>query len=303
MRVLVPGGTARIENAGTWEALTKPWPDDIDEWTHYLHASDNNAVSNDERVGPPRRLQWSAAPKWARSHEHLAAVSSMVSSRGRVFYMIDEGERSSVVFDPERFLIARDAFNGILLWKRPVGLWEGHLRRFENRPPELPRRLVAAGGTVYVTLGYGEPVTALDAVSGKTVRVFEGSENTAEILHSDGLLVTVLGDIPAEEAKRAARKRGDTPSPIDRRLKVFNAAQCRLLWEKSDRDTQHLYLGTTALNRGGDPPRGASCSFRTRVTSSVWMHGPDVRSGGPTILFRPPGGGTLRRLSWRGRTW
>ncbi len=248
VRVLVPRGVACIEAAGRWTTFAKPWPGDIDEWTHYLHGPDNNAVSADTRVGPPRRLRWSASPKWARSHEHLAAVSAMVTSGGRVFYIIDEGEGSSVVFDPKRFLIARDAFNGILLWRGPVGRWEGHLRRFENRPPELPRRLVAVGDTVYVTLGYGESVTALDAATGRTIRTFEGSGDTVELLHANGLLVTVLGDIPADEAARAERTRGPTPSPVNRRLKVFDAARGRLMWEKSDSDTKEMYLGTVAVS-------------------------------------------------------
>ena len=31
---------------------------EIDEWTHYLHGPDNNAVADDTRVGPPRYMQW-----------------------------------------------------------------------------------------------------------------------------------------------------------------------------------------------------------------------------------------------------
>ena len=38
MRVLVPNGQALLKNAdGTWDKITKPRPENIDEWSHYLH--------------------------------------------------------------------------------------------------------------------------------------------------------------------------------------------------------------------------------------------------------------------------
>jgi hypothetical protein len=33
----------------------------LDEWGHYLHGPDNNAVARDTVVGPPRRFQWQGA--------------------------------------------------------------------------------------------------------------------------------------------------------------------------------------------------------------------------------------------------
>lgn len=46
MRVLVPGGVAYIGG----KKVVKPRATDIDEWTHYLHGPDNNAVAADKRV-------------------------------------------------------------------------------------------------------------------------------------------------------------------------------------------------------------------------------------------------------------
>ena len=62
--------------------------------------------------------------------------------------------------------MARNAFSGVVLWKRDIEKWEDHLRPFRTGPTELQRRLVAVGDCVYVTLGYGAPVTALDAATG-----------------------------------------------------------------------------------------------------------------------------------------
>ncbi|MBC8218620.1 MAG: methyltransferase domain-containing protein, partial [Planctomycetes bacterium] len=52
MRVLVPGGAAFIGG----KKVVKPWPKDIDQWTHFLHGPDNNAVARDSKAGMPRSM-------------------------------------------------------------------------------------------------------------------------------------------------------------------------------------------------------------------------------------------------------
>ena len=99
----------------------------------------------------------------------------LVSSKNRIFYILDEGPPG--VEGPDKWsLIARDAFNGVLLWKRPIQDWgwkhwtdqpfNGAAARFMN-PHQLMRRLVAVGDTVYVTPGIYSAVHALDAATGK----------------------------------------------------------------------------------------------------------------------------------------
>ncbi|MCL4853677.1 MAG: methyltransferase domain-containing protein, partial [Bryobacteraceae bacterium] len=61
-RVLAPQGVACLFVGGEWQKSIKPRPANIDDWTHYLHDSTGNPVSQDEAVGPPRRLQWVAGP-------------------------------------------------------------------------------------------------------------------------------------------------------------------------------------------------------------------------------------------------
>ena len=52
---------------------------------------------------------------------------------------------------------------------------------------------VAVGDTVYVTLGYGEPVTALDAATGEVIRRYRGTEGTREILVDGDTQQALLG--------------------------------------------------------------------------------------------------------------
>ena len=227
-RVLAPGGTVMIESGETWKKVSKPRPGDIDEWTHYLHGPDNNAVAQDTRVGLPKHVQWIGFPKFARSHEQLASVSAMVSAGGRVFYVIDEGLRSDIRMPPRWKLVARDAFNGVILWKRNIDKWADHLHGFRSGPPDLPFRLVAGGDRVYATLGLDRPVAALDAASGTTLMTYKGSESTRQIIHSGQTLVMLLGE---SQVAIHMKRRGEKESPR-RVVMAANRKTGDILWRK-----------------------------------------------------------------------
>jgi outer membrane protein assembly factor BamB len=206
MRVLAPHGTAYVKQNGTWAKRVKPRPENIDEWTHYLHDPSNNAVAQDDAIGPPRHLQWVGSPYWARHHDHMASMSALVAANGRMFYIMDEGSRASIVLPSKWFLIARDAFNGTILWKRPMPTWHTQLWPLKSGPAQLSRRLVAVGDTVYATLSLDAPVTAMDAATGETLRVYEGTNATKELIASNGVLFLVVkkNDQPAIGAREYA---------------------------------------------------------------------------------------------------
>ncbi len=224
MRVLAPGGVAIVSGTKT----VKPRPANIDEWTHYLHGPDNNAVAADTVVGPPRRLQWQAGPKWTRHHDKMSSISAMVSEGGRIFYIFDEGSTASIHLPPHWALIARDAFNGKRLWTRKIGRWYNTFKGLKDGPADAPRRLVAAGGRVYATLSLQGPVTCMDAASGKTVRTYESTKGAEEIILSDGVLYVLIGPGSIGDGKRLER-------PAEkRRIVAINAATGRKLWQATD---------------------------------------------------------------------
>ncbi|MCK5173278.1 MAG: PQQ-binding-like beta-propeller repeat protein, partial [Planctomycetes bacterium] len=250
MRVLCPEGVAYIKVGETWVKTVKPRPDNIDEWTHFLHDASNNAVADDELVGPPRRMQWVSKPLWLRSHEIDSGISSVVTAKGRVFYIFDEGvigitdERL-----PERWsLIARDAFNGVLLWKRPMNEWGWPQWKYDqlagedwtelrgqrgNIPRSLTRRLVADGDRVYVTLGYNAPLSILDAATGDVIRTVRGTEGADEILSSDGIVVVRIKDVTQDGAKRRGR-------PVEASFAAVDPKTGKVLWERPEASVQSL---------------------------------------------------------------
>jgi len=192
LRVLAPGGAAHVERGGRWERIAKTIPADQDDWTHSLYDASGNAVSRDMRVGPPRHLQWFGGPRFGRQHEHMSSFTSMVSDGGRVFYIVDKGSPVSILLPSQWSLIAKSAYNGALLWERDIPEWHTRLWPMKNGPVVLPRRLVALEGKVYVTLGIDAPIMQLDAVSGKTLRTYAGTEGTYEFVVSDGVIFSVV---------------------------------------------------------------------------------------------------------------
>jgi len=253
MRVLCPNGVAYTRKEGRWVERVKPWPDEIDEWTHYLHDATNNAVAKDTRVGPPRYTQWVAKPLYCRSHEIDSSVSALVSARGRLFYILDEGLTgvTDERLPAQWYLVARDAFNGVLLWKRPIPRWgwrEWKRAELEAKdwttlrgerihsPSVLPRRLVAEGDRVYATLGYDAPVTAIDAATGEIVREYEGTDSTDEIVCSHGILALCVRRGSGEQTNRDAR--GGPPDSIF----AVSSQTGEILWKAQEESIVPLSL-------------------------------------------------------------
>ncbi|MBN1420269.1 MAG: PQQ-binding-like beta-propeller repeat protein [Planctomycetes bacterium] len=289
MRVLAPEGVTYVERDGAWTKTIKPRPPEIDEWTHALHGPDNNAVARDAAVGPPEHLQWVGGVRWGRSHDHLSSVSAVVSSGGRIVSIQDEGPAATVALPSAWRLVARDAFNGVVLWKREVGPWEDRLRGFRTGPAALSRRLVAFGDRVYVTFGYGGPVTALDAATGEAVRTYDRTRDALEIVLDGGTLFVVAGDALGHGAASTTRLSGTYRSPGGKRLIALRAETGKVLWEKADADTDDLM--PTAL---------AVASDRAYFQNAKELIALDASSG--RVRWRAPRPTSANRWSWSAPT-
>ncbi len=230
LRVLVPNGTALIRNGNEWQKLLKPWPEEISEWTHRMYDPTGNAVARDSVVGPPRRLQWRAGPDWMQHHD-LVPPHAIVSAQGRIFYLNSEGpiEAQAAELAGNRwFLYARDAFNGTLLWKRHLPDWgwdqwsDQWLSRY-NIPYQLPKRLVAVGDRVYMTLGYNAPLSALDAATGRVLQTYDDAGYVDEILH--------LGDSLVLSTYTAIGKPGFKSPVVSKRVRRVETRTGKVFWE------------------------------------------------------------------------
>jgi outer membrane protein assembly factor BamB len=296
MRVLAPNGVAYIKKADKWTKTVKPRPEQMDEWTHYWRDADGNPVAHDTLVGPPRRLQWECGPRWARHHDHMGSMSALVSTGGRIFYIMDEGSKASIQLPAKWFLVARDAFNGTILWKRPIAEWFTHLWPLKSGPALVTRRLVAVCDRVYVTLGLDAPLTALDAATGGTIRTYKDSKTTEEVIASQGVLFLVV----TESAKKVneyfpkhtyvwdntTRANRDWAwDETDRRVMAVRADTGEALWEKTQRivpltltaDAKRVYFHDGEKVIGLDRNNGAE----------LWSSEPQTRRDPVSTSFGP----------------
>lgn len=260
LRVLAPRGVALVRRGDRWAKSVKPSPAQIDEWPHYLYGPDNNAVSQDMAVGPPQRMQWVCGPRYARSHEINSSMAAMVSAGGRLFYIWDDGPTglTDSRFPAKWSLIARDGFNGTMLWKQAMPDWgwrqwhdstrwddkRERAKMLRHLPATLPRRLVATRDQLFVTLGYEAPVSVLDAATGKVLREIEQTSLADEILFADGMLLLRV---------RVANHRPDrdiwdkVPQRQSGRVMAVDAQSGRVLWRSEPESMAPLSLAT----RGG----------------------------------------------------
>jgi len=221
-RVLAPGGVALTVDSqhSTLDSFRKPWPDDIDQWSHTRYDATGNAVSKDQRAGPPRFLQWEALPRWNRG----VKTSSLLTTQGRLFYILDDSHFAS--HTPTWSLIARDGSNGIQLWRRELSSWGGSRGGKKVGPAQVNRRLVASDDRVYVPLAEFAPVSVLNAATGKLIRTLEQTGPAEEFYLSDGVLVVLVNPNTAAKVRRGQGQ--------SMRIVAVDAKTGKTLWEHDD---------------------------------------------------------------------
>ena len=291
MRVLCPNGAICERKDGRWITRSKPWPKDIDEWTHYLHDAAGTCVANDTVVGQPRQVQWLTDPLWTRAHEKMSSFSAMVSAHGRVFSILDEAPIASMAMEADWQLIARDAFNGKLLWKKPITDWWPTSFGFKSGPVLLTRRLVAMGDKVYVTMGCRAPLSILDSATGDELITCPETAGTEEII-VEGDTVFISGHAPEITAEKlptwiAKDKPADQWSfwhPEKRWIKALNAQTGEVLWEHNGMVNPQTLIADTSRVYYHD---GAQVVALDRKTGQeIWTSDPAPFTSTPRSDFR-----------------
>lgn len=269
-RVLAPRGTAAVCRGGRWTWRRKPVPPDVDGWTHARYDATGNAVSRDRRVGPPRFLHWEARPRW----NHGVKTSNLVSTAGRLFYILDDSSFASNVHTWS--LLARDAYSGVLLWRRELAGWEGARGGKKVGPATVNRRLVAVGERVYVTLGDRAPISVLEAATGAVLRVLPNTEQTAEFVVSRGIVLARVNPNTPQDIRRGKAR--------NERLVAVEAETGKLLWQRSE----PVILPLTVAADGTQVVYHDGVSLRSF----------DLRTGAPRWVSPPTGQKVVHRSQW-----
>ncbi|UCF16868.1 MAG: hypothetical protein JSW59_05300, partial [Phycisphaerales bacterium] len=145
LRVLRPQAKALLRQ----KVLTKPYPKGVDDWSYPYHGPDNNPQSTDLLARSPYLTQYIAEPKFCPS----PAVT--VAAGGRIFracgHLAHQANQNAML----NTLLAVNAYNGTILWKRP--LREGFMI--------LRNTIIATPETLY--LADDKSCKLLDAATGE----------------------------------------------------------------------------------------------------------------------------------------
>lgn len=187
VRVLAPEGEAFVAADGGVKRLVKPRPAEMGEWTHPWQGSDGNLAGDDMAFDAPNAFQWIAGPPFPLERRKDSA-GAIVSAGGRVF-SITQNVPENIGTDAEgqNYLVARDAFNGTLLWQRE---WEGPLSR--GHADGFHEAVVALADRVYGARN-GE-VAVFDAATGNEVAAWAAEGTPDKLVLADGVLVAQTPD-------------------------------------------------------------------------------------------------------------
>ena len=194
LRVVSPLGRVLIDKGGQWETVVKPMPKIMDQWTHETHGPDGNTVSSDKCIHFPFGFRWNAGLSMNlknpnRSGNTHASTRGIALCEGRCFTLSQSVlENLGPTYNSEQgldqYVTARDAFNGLLLWRTKIGATYYGGLIYANRAP-----FVAVGQRVYVT-GEDGTLLALDAATGAVARKFPTVYAPGRLLVDRNVVVT-----------------------------------------------------------------------------------------------------------------
>ena len=198
LRVLRPGGkalTAREGKVGKWDVLTKPEPVGVDDWSHWEHGPDNNAVSTDTVIRAPYMTQWFGLPYY------IAMPAITTAAGGRTFVAM--GHIAHHVREEPwlNTILARNGYNGMELWRRRLP--DGYLVHRSA--------FVATDDTFYMIQGDGRGCVMLDPQTGLEQGRIYLPETPGEwkwVALQDGVLYALIGRDPDAAETTVVRSQG-----------------------------------------------------------------------------------------------
>ena len=112
------GGAAGVEtwadSFGHWVQFSKPAFEGVDDWSHWEHGPDNNPVSTDQVIKAPYLTQFFAGPMY------ISMPAITTAAGGRTFLAVGHIAHHRREWDMVNKLIARNGYNGTILWHRDL---------------------------------------------------------------------------------------------------------------------------------------------------------------------------------------
>ncbi len=288
MRVLAPGGSLVTLEGGRWTKAVKPRPKEMDEWTHPQHGPDGSMVSNDKLVKFPLGLRW--LDGLPMNINRWSACRAWVAAGGRVFLLTSNEIENIPLRKKPHWVEARDAWNGLLLWKVNCETEDdGAFLTWINFGA-----LVTDGKCVYAVKK--DKAVAFDAATGDVLRTYDSKYPPERMLLLDGVLVTSCWE------KRESSKGPSDQTSLwatwvaagEARVEAFEAATGKPLWAKDLNAFQAIASDGVVyiLAQKGNPPTERTVVAVDLKTGRELWKAPHTRFGeAPDLQLNAAGKG------------
>ncbi|NQT13037.1 MAG: PQQ-binding-like beta-propeller repeat protein, partial [Planctomycetes bacterium] len=231
------GVEAWSDALGVWVQLFKPPLEGADDWSHWEHSPDNNPVSSDTVIKAPYMTQFLQGPMY------IGMPAITTAAGGRTFLASGHIAHHRREWDMLGKLIARNGYNGQVLWKRDL----------TDRYMVHRSAFIATDDTFYMI--DGDRCLLLDPQTGREkgeIRIPGAEGEWKWMAMQDGILYVLAG----EKGPGAITIKGDrtfggwswadlsvgyyrrprVPWGFGKTLAAFNAAEKSLLWKHQEEE-------------------------------------------------------------------
>ena len=298
-RVLRPRGLALIADEENWIEHREPALEGADEWSHWEKSPANNPVSDDQLIKAPYLTQFMATPYYIG----MPAITTVAG--GRTFLAMGHIAHHPREWEMLNRLIARNGYNGQVLWERDLG--DEYL---------VHRSAFVASEDTFFMID-GDHVLKLDARTGEEQGTIEvpGIEGDWKwIAFVDGVLYALAGQPePGVEIVKGDRAMGGwswadlskgyygkrIPHGFGDQIAAYDVAEKKVIWKHNEESL----IDARGLAIQGDQfflycPDKHLRSLNRKTGEVNWTNDREPDLG----LIEEPGKGLTSTPGWRTQT-
>jgi outer membrane protein assembly factor BamB len=262
LRVLAYGGIAWVADDDGWREVRKPIPAEAGEWTHAFHGPDRVPLATDRLLQPVTGLRWQSGID--RNHPRIG----LRVAGGRVFSINSIAHMDNIYSfrrdDPTLWLVARDAANGVVLWRQSL--------RIDDLPSKShdyyssSHHFVATADSVYTYTRIGGPLTAFDAATGRVQRRYMAGARLAHESRESKLFFQKFATM------FVLLRDGKIVQTMGNQLFCFDEQSGKVIYQRDDIENDLTYVAwvgdkIVAIERGRTP---TAIAFEAATGKTLW---------------------------------
>ena len=207
-RVIKPNGTIVLHQGSKTTHATKARPAGVDDWSHPYHSPNNNPNSKDKLVRGEFRTQFLGFPMFSPMPQQSVSAHGIVyKAFGHIAHKANQNEVLNT-------LMAVSAYNGTILWKRPLP--KGFMIHRNTMIAGLRNVKSENGGREAPALYMGDPESCkvFDGKTGKLVDEIKAPKGVTEgsvwkwMAMKDGVLYALIGGKEVQVDTQQSNKQG-----------------------------------------------------------------------------------------------